>query len=117
MVLKWQEDLKELMMDHWAPALQAALGDQWRDHFQAELSAEALRADGPPHVFEGLLPTSLVIPDSPDSERAISFLRMPESVTARQEDRAASSGLLRNHDTESVQVIARLIFTVPDKEH
>ena len=53
-------------MDNWAPTLQAAFGEQWREQFQAEVSDGGRLRDGilvPSHVFEGLLPKSLIIPD------------------------------------------------------
>lgn len=61
-----QEDLKAFVMDNWAPTLQAAFGEQWREQLEAEVSDSGRLRDGilvPSHVFEGLLPKSLIIAD------------------------------------------------------
>jgi hypothetical protein len=53
-----QEDMKAFVMENWSPALQAAFGDDWREHFQPK--ADAVRGDAQggassSHLFEGLV--------------------------------------------------------------
>jgi len=50
--------MKAFVMENWSPALQAAFGDHWREHFQPK--ADAGRGDGQggassSHLFEGLV--------------------------------------------------------------
>lgn len=68
-----QEDLKAFLMDNWAPQLQAAFGNQWREHFQAEAgdAEDSL-------IFQGLLPKDLGTPGRGDPD----LLRLPLELQA-----------------------------------
>lgn len=66
-----QEDMRSFVLNNWSPALQAAFGDHWREHFQSK--PQTCRSDddsgaSSSHVFEGLLPRAPAILEDPNEE-------------------------------------------------
>ena len=106
-----QEDMKSFVLNNWSPALQAAFGDHWREHFQSK--PQHARSDddsgaSSSHVFEGFLPMSpAILEDAPGEEQHYGSPGCSDKELPSEAERdfyLGRGGKIRNFETRSMEV-------------
>ncbi len=110
-----QEDMRSFVLNNWSPALQAAFGDHWREHFQSK--AQPSRSDddsgaSSSHVFEGLLPRSPAVLEEPHIQEEPDFDSPGESEKDAEHEFFLSRGSrIRTFDSRDMEVAVDLNIT------
>ena len=103
-----QEDMRSFVLNNWSPALQAAFGEHWREHFQARPQHSRSDDDSgasSSHVFEGLLPRSTAVLEEANCEDpAFGSPRESDRDGAEQELFLGRGSRIRTFETRSMEV-------------
>lgn len=102
--------MKSFVLNNWSPALQAAFGDHWREHFQAK--SQNTRSDddsgaSSSHVFEGLLRSPTLVEEAQCGEQQYGSPSCSEkdlASGAEQDFYLGRGGRIRTFETRSMEV-------------
>ena len=112
-----QADMRSFVLNNWSPALQAAFGDHWRDHFQPKTQHNSRSDDdsgaSSSHIFDNLLPrSSAVIEEIHGDDPDLGSPRGSDRDVAEAEFYLGRGSRIRTFERRTVEVVL-LLFSPP----
>lgn len=101
--------MRSFVLNNWSPALQAAFGDHWRDHFQPKAQHHPHSEDNSgassSHVFDSLLPKpSAIIEEIHGEDPQLSTPGVSDHEGTEQDFFMGRGSRIRTFETRSMEV-------------